>query len=82
MYEYDFPGISNDCNGLTTSEIAPCVYFLRDGDKRSAACYVHNDASKFPVTTMVLQHQRLHKWFTFSAHGESPGAAGDRGKLE
>ena len=82
MYEYDFPGISNDCNGLTTSEIAPCVYFLRDGDKRSAACYVHNDVSKFPVTTMVLQHQRLHKWFTFSAHGESPGAAGDRGKLE
>ena len=65
MYEYDFPGISNDCNGLTTSEIAPCVYFLRDGDKRSAACYVHNDASKFPVTTMVLQHQRLHDTFTF-----------------
>ena len=44
MYEYDFPGISNDCNGFTTSEVA--------------------------LT------------FTFSAHGESPGVAGDRGKLE
>ena len=58
------------------------VHFLRDGDKRSAACYVHNDVSKFPVTIMVLQHLRLHKWFTFSAHGESTGEAGDRGKLE
>ena len=82
MHEYDFPGISNDCNGFTTSEIAQMVYFLRHGDKRSAACYGHNDVSKFPVTIMVLQHLRLHKWFTFSAHGESPGAAGDRGKLE
>ena len=36
----------------------------------------------FQVTATVLQHLRLHKWFTFSAHGESPGAAGDRGKLE
>ena len=34
------------------------------------------------MTTMVLQHLKLHKLFTFSAHGESPGAAGDRGKLE
>ena len=32
-----FSGISNDCNGFTTSEIAQMVYFLRDGDKRSAA---------------------------------------------
>ena len=44
MHEYDSSGISNDCNGFTTSEIA--------------------------------------LMFTFSAHGESPGAAGDRGKLE
>ena len=82
MHEYDFLGISNDCNGLTTSEIIQMVHFLRYGDKRSAACYVHNDVSKFPVTITVLQHLRLHKWFTFSAHGESPGVAGDRGKLE
>ena len=27
--EYDFPGISNDCNGFTTSEIAQIVYFFR-----------------------------------------------------
>ena len=77
-----FSGISNNWNGFITSEIAPYVYFLRHGDKRSAACYVHNDVSKFPVTATVLQHLRLHKWFTFSAHGESPGVAGDRGKLE
>ena len=56
MHEYDFSGISNDCNGFTTSEIAQMVYFLRDGDKRSAACYVHNDVLKFPATTTVLQH--------------------------
>ena len=36
----------------------------------------------FLMTAMVLQHQRLHRWFTFSALGESTGAAGDRGKLE
>ncbi|KXB89251.1 hypothetical protein HMPREF3191_01385 [Veillonellaceae bacterium DNF00626] len=36
----------------------------------------------FLMTTTVLQHLRLHKWSTFSAHGESPGEAGDRGKLE
>ena len=29
MHEYDFSGISNDCNGFTTSEIAQMVYFLR-----------------------------------------------------
>ena len=33
----DFPGISNDCNGFTTSEIAQMVHFPRHGDKRSAA---------------------------------------------
>ena len=32
------------------------VYFLRDGDKRSIACYVYNDVSKFPVTITILQH--------------------------
>ena len=32
-----FFGISNSHNGLTTSEIAPYVYFFRRGDKRSAA---------------------------------------------
>ena len=32
-----FFGISNSRNGFTTSEIAQMVYFLRDGDKRSAA---------------------------------------------
>ena len=37
MHEYDFSGISNGCNGFTTSEIALMVHFLRDGDKRSAA---------------------------------------------
>ena len=36
----------------------------------------------FQMTVMVLQHLKLHKWFTFSAHRESPGAAGDRGKFE
>ena len=36
----------------------------------------------FQMTITVLQHLRLHKLFTFSALGESPGAAGDRGKLE
>ena len=44
MHEYDSSGISNDCNGFTTSEIA--------------------------------------LMFTFSAHGESTGVAGDRGKPE
>ena len=58
------------------------VYFIRDGDKRSVACYVHNDVSKFPVTVTVLQHLRMHKLFTFSALRESTGEAGDRGKLE
>ncbi len=46
----------DDCNGFTTSEIALMVYFLLHGDKRSIACYFHNDVSKFPVTTTVLQH--------------------------
>ena len=82
MHEYDFSGIFDDCNGFTTSEIALTFTFSALGDKRSAACYVHNDVSKFPVTIMVLQHLRLHKWFTFSALGESTGEAGDRGKLE
>ena len=36
----------------------------------------------FQMTATVLQYLRLHKWSTFSAHGESTGAAGDRGKLE
>ena len=36
----------------------------------------------FQRTVTVLLRLRLHKWFTFSAHGESPGVAGDRGKLE
>ena len=36
----------------------------------------------FQMAITVLQHLRLHKWFTFSALGESTGAAGDRGKLE
>ena len=36
----------------------------------------------FQMTVMVLQHLKLHKLFTFSAHRESPGAAGDRGKFE
>ena len=47
----------------------------------------------FQMTVTVLQHLRLHKWFTFSALGDKrsaarderirrPGAAGDRGKLE
>ena len=71
MHEYDLSGISNDCNDFTTSEIAQKVHFLRDGDKRSVACYVHNDVSKFPVTITVLQHLRLHKRFTFSATGIS-----------
>ena len=78
----DFMILGDDCNGFTTSEIAQMVYFLRDGDKRSVVCYDYNDVSKFPVTTTVLQHLRLHYTFTFSAHGESPGEAGDRGKLE
>ena len=37
MYEYDFPGISNDCNGFTTSEVALTFTFSALGDKRSAA---------------------------------------------
>ena len=44
--------------------------------------YMNTIFRGFQMTTMVLQHLRLHKWFTFSALGESPGAAGDRGKLE
>ena len=52
----DFMIFGDDCNGFTTSEIAQMVYFLRDGDKRSVACYVHNDVSKFPVTITILQH--------------------------
>ena len=36
----------------------------------------------FQMTITVLQHQRLHHMFTFPAHGESTGVAGDRGKLE
>ena len=78
----DFMIFGDDCNGFTTSEIAQMVYFLRDGDKRSVACYVHNGVPEFLMTTTVLQHQRLHHTFTFPAHGESTGAAGDRGKLE
>ena len=86
-----FRGFSNDYNGFTTSEIAQMVHFFRDGDKRSAEkIYAFFDFLKcmntifpgFQMTITVLQHQRLHKWFTFSALGESPGAAGDRGKLE
>ena len=41
-----------------------------------------NTIPGFQITATVLQHQRLHHTFTFSAHGESTGAAGDRGKLE
>ena len=48
---------------------------------------------KFKMIATVLQHLRLHKWFTFSALGDKrsaarderirrPGVAGDRGKLE
>ena len=36
----------------------------------------------FQMTATVLQHLKLHHTFTFSALGESTGAAGDRGKLE
>ena len=82
MHEYDFSGISNDCNGFTTSEIAQMVYFLRDGDKRSVACYVHNDVSKFPVTIMVLQHLNDTSCSLSPHTGKVPALAGDRGKLE
>ena len=45
------------------------------------------------MTATVLQHLKLHKWFTFSVTGKSvaqpamselgvPALAGDRGKLE
>ena len=48
---------------------------------------------EFQMTATVLQHLRLHKWFTFSALGDKrsaarderirrTGVAGDRGKLE
>lgn len=33
----DFMILGDDYNGFTTSEIAQMVYFLRHGDKRSAA---------------------------------------------
>ena len=36
----------------------------------------------FQITATVLSHQRMHYTFTFPAHGESTGAAGDRGKSE
>ena len=56
----DFMIFGDDCNGFTTSEIAQMVYFLRDGDKRSVACYVHNGVPEFLMTTTVLSRLRLH----------------------
>ena len=34
------------------------------------------------MTTTVLPHLRMRYTFTFPAHGESTGVAGDRGKPE
>ena len=33
----------------------------------------------FQITITVLQHLRLHKWFTFPAHGESTGVSRGEG---
>ena len=39
------------------------------------SCDIYNGVPEILMTITVLQHQRLHKWFTFSALGESPGVA-------
>ena len=46
------------------------------------SCDIYNGVPEFLMTTTFLSRLRLHYTFTFSAHGESTGAAGDRGKLE
>ena len=50
MHEYDFSGISNDCNGPETSEIAAYVYFPRDGDRLSTVWDGYKDFSEFLKT--------------------------------
>ena len=41
--------------------------------------YMNTIFRGFQMTTMVLQHQRLHKWFTFPALGESTGVSRGEG---
>ena len=45
IYTNTVSGISNNRKSFTTFEIAQMVYFLRDGDKRSAARDGDNDVS-------------------------------------
>ena len=60
------------------------------GDKRSAEkIYAFNDCHIYEYDFLGIVNDyngfttsKIALTFTFSAHGESPGAAGDRGKLE
>ena len=75
-----FSGISNKRNGFTTAEIAPYVYFLRHGEGLRFFDFLkcmNTIFRKFKMTATVLQHLRLHKWFTFSALGDKRSAARD-----
>lgn len=47
MYEYNFSGISNDCNRPEISEIAAYVYFPCDGDRLSMVWDGYKDLLKF-----------------------------------
>ena len=79
MHEYDSSGISNDCNGLTTSEIAPYVHFLRARGKSTLLAIViyintisgiSNDYNGFTTSEIALT-------FTIPAYKDKRSAARD-----
>ncbi|KXB89253.1 hypothetical protein HMPREF3191_01387 [Veillonellaceae bacterium DNF00626] len=78
MYEYDSSGIVNDYNGFTTFIV---IQYILSLFRYKLVIFIMIFRG-FLMTATVLQHLKLHKLFTFSAHGESTGAARDRGKLE
>ena len=83
--EYDFSGISNGYNGFTTSKIAQIVHFLsvqRRSTFLTILSYIQIRFPRISNDNNGLTTSEIALTFTFPDHGESTGAAGDRGKPE